>query len=619
MKWAYLFMDNRYYQRQRQRPVRSRYSQNTSAPVGRKYQQRRSPSHRRGQRRVPIRQDIRGRLILVWLTLMVGILGLLLHVFRLQIIDGPRLSRQAQGQQSTMMTPFVPRHAIVDRQGNALAIDQPTYILYVHPRLFKLAPETVATRLSPLIDQPADELLQAFSQAESGIRITDRLSRGKAQGIAALDIDGLDLEAHQQRYYPQEELFSHIVGFVNVDREGQAGVEYELQEQLERPVERLMLRRTGQGNVLPEGVPESAIQHDDLQLRLTVDTQLQRMVKERLQTTLNEYSTERGTVIVMDVETGAIRAMVTEPTFDPNAYFEMNPEDFRNWAVSDPLEPGSTFKPINVAIALESGKLQPNQSFYDGGFIEVGGWTIKNADSQYGGHGQITPTDIIKYSSNVGMVQIMQLLEPDQYYTWLKQIGLGSLSGVDLPFESPGNLKPRSDFTNTRVERATTSFGQGFTITPIQLVQLQAAIANGGTLVTPHVVQGLYNDEEQLQWRPNRPRPEQLFSEETSQAVLEMMEVVVKDGTGKTAQIPGYRIAGKTGTAQKASSRGGYDTENKVTSFVGILPVEAPRYVVVASIDSPKGSNIFGSTVAAPIVKSVMEYLIARDAIPPSQ
>lgn len=603
-------MDNRYY-RQRSRP-QSRYFQERPAPVRRKHPRSfgRSP--------VSLPRDIRGRLVLVWLTLMVGLLGLLLHIFRLQIIDGAKLSQQAQGQQSTVITPFVPRHAIVDQNGNALAIDQPVYTLYVHPQLFKLEPAAIATQLAPLLDQSVEDILQAFGTAESGIRLTDRLNRGTAQEVANLNIDGLDLEAQQQRYYPQEELFSHIVGFVNVDRQGQAGVEYVLQDQLERPVDRLRLSRTGQGNVLPEGVPESAIQHDDLELRLTVDSQLQRMVKERLQRTLNQYSTERGTVIVMDVNTGAIRAMVTEPTYDANAYFETEPEAFRNWAVSDPVEPGSTFKPINVAIALESGKLQPTQSFYDGGFIEVGGWTIKNADSQYGGHGQITVTDILKYSSNVGMVQIMQLLESDDYYTWLKRLGLGSLSGVDLPFESSGNLKSRSDFNNTRVERATTAFGQGFTITPIQLVQLQAAIANGGTLVTPHVVQGLYDDDGQIQWRPERPRPEPLFSEETSRTVLEMMEVVVQEGTGKVAQIPGYRIAGKTGTAQKASSRGGYDTTNKITSFVGIFPVDAPRYVVLASIDSPKGSNLFGSTVAAPIVKSVIEYLIAQEAIPPS-
>ncbi|MGB3494872.1 MAG: penicillin-binding protein 2 [Elainellaceae cyanobacterium] len=604
-------MDDRYYLR-RGRPGRPSYSKGRAASAKRqsRYQMRRSLAS--------LPQDIRGRLVLVWLTLMVGILGLLLHIFRLQIIDGAKLSQQAQGQQSTVTTPFVPRHAIVDRKGNALAIDQPVYTLYVHPQMFKTEAELIATQLSPLVDQSVDELLQLFGTSESGIRIDDRLSRGTAQEIFNLSIDGLDLEPHQQRYYPQDSLFSHIVGFVNVDREGQAGVEYVLQDQLERPVERLILNRTGQGNVLPEGVPESAIQHDDLQLRLTVDTQLQRMVKERLHVALDQYSTDRGTVIVMDANTGEIRAMVTEPTFDPNIYFEMDMENLSNWAVSGPVEPGSTFKPVNVAIALESGKLQPEQSFYDGGFIEVGGWTIKNADVEYGGHGQVSVTDILKYSSNVGMVQIMQLLEADDYYTWLKRLGLGELSGTDLPFESPGNLKPRSDFNNTRVERATTAFGQGFTITPIQTVQLHGAIANGGTLVTPHVVQGLYDEDGQVRWRPERPRPETLFSEETSRTVLEMMEVVVQEGTGKTAQIPGYRIAGKTGTAEKASTSGGYDTVNKITSFVGVFPVDSPRYVVMASIDSPRGSNLFGSTVAAPIVKSVMEYLIAQEAIPPS-
>lgn len=613
-------MDGRYY-RQQGHSVESNDFQ-TPASMRRRYRhqpRRRLLSSQKFRRSpAPLPHDIRGRLVLVWLVLMVSISGLLLHIFRLQILDGQRLSRQAQAQQSTMVTPFMPRHAIVDRQGNALAIDQPVFTLYVHPQLFKVEPGIVATRLAPFVDQSVADLLQDFSEASSGIRIADRLSRGTAQAISNLKLDGLDLQAQQQRYYPQGDLLSHIVGFVNVDRQGQAGVEYALQDRLERPVNRFALNRTGQGMVLPEGIPESALQHNDLQLHLTVDVQLQRMVHERLKTALDQYSTDRGTVIVMDAATGAIRALVTEPTFDPNTYYEMDLNHLRNWAISDPVEPGSTFKPINVAIALESGKLQPNQTFYDGGFIEVGGWTIKNADVEQGGHGQISVTDIIKYSSNVGMVQIMQLLDPDDYYSWLKQLGLGELSGVDLPFEAAGNLKSRQDFTRTRVERATTAFGQGFTITPIQMVQLQAAIANGGTLVTPHVVQGIFDDQGRAHWQPNRSPSERLFSKETTQTVLEMMEVAVKEGTGKTAQVPGYRIAGKTGTAQKASTQGGYDTVNKITSFVGIFPVDSPRYVVMASIDSPKGSNIYGSTVAAPVVQSVIEYLITQDAIPPS-
>lgn len=561
--------------------------------------------------------DIRERLFLVWLTLMVGLAGLTVNLFRLQILGGDRLQQQAQAQQSLTLVPFVPRHPIVDRDGHALALDEPAYTLYVHPVLFKEPPEAIARHLATIVDQPVEVLLEAFSTAESGIRIASRLDRGVAEQITALHLDGVDLEHQQQRYYPQSELFSHIVGYVNVDRQGQAGVEYVYQDHLERPVEPLEVNRTGEGAILPEYVPEETIRQDALSLRLTVDSQLQRMVSQRLRAQLEQYDTDRGTVIVMDVRDGAILAMVTEPSFDPNRYYETDLDHMRNWAVSDVLEPGSTFKPINLAIAFENSVVQPGETFYDGGYIEVGGWTIANSDfEQRGGHGQVSITDILKYSSNVGMVQVMQRLQPKTYYQWLQRLGIGKPSGVDLPFEAEGVLKPSDHFVRARVEPATAAFGQGISLSPLQLLQLQSAIANGGKLVTPYVVQGLYDDRGRAQWQPDRRQPQPLFSPETAQDVLGMMEAVVQEGTGKSAQVSGYRIAGKTGTAQKASRRGGYDASARVTSFVGIFPVQSPRYAVLAVVDDPKGSNLFGSTVAAPIVKSVIEFIIGSEAIP---
>ncbi|MCZ0900280.1 penicillin-binding transpeptidase domain-containing protein, partial [Microcoleus sp. HI-ES] len=222
-----------------------------------------------------------------------------------------------------------------------------------------------------------------------------------------------------------------------------------------------------------------------------------------------------------------------------------------------------------------------------------------------GARGPSTVTEILKHSSNVGMVHIMRTMKPSLYYQALEKLGLGQTAGTDLPFEVSSQLKNREQFINSPVEVATTAFGQGFSITPMQLVQLNGALANGGKLVTPHVVRGLFDRDGEAYWKLPRAVPKQVFSPETTKQVLEMMETVVDGGTGKAAQIPGYRIAGKTGTAQKANAGGGYSDKAIITSFVGIMPVEAPRYVVLAVIDEPnQGSS--GGTVAAPIVESVM-------------
>jgi cell division protein FtsI (penicillin-binding protein 3) len=217
------------------------------------------------------------------------------------------------------------------------------------------------------------------------------------------------------------------------------------------------------------------------------------------------------------------------------------------------------------------------------------------------------------------MIQIMQKLDAEQYFDWLSNLGLGKLTQIDLPFEAPALTKDRETFIESPVEAATTAFGQGVSLTPIQLVQMNAAIANGGLLVTPHVVEGLFDRNGQRQWTPERPEPFPVFSPTTSRLVVEMMETVVADGTGKTAQVPGYRIAGKTGTAQKAGSRGGYDDSVKVTSFVSIFPVEAPQFVVLVIVDEPKGGNAFGGTVAAPITQKIIEQIIALEDILPAQ
>lgn len=563
------------------------------------------------------------RLILVWGVLITATLGLGIKVYRLQMVKAEDLEKKARQQQMVYLRPYIPRRPIVDRVGNVLATDQLVYTLYAHPKLFKIKQQEMAKRVAPLIEQDEAELVETFAKQESGIRLAHNLSEDAAQRLQNLNVDGIELIQRYARLYPQQETVSNVIGYVDLyDRDGQAGIEYSQEKYLERNPLTLRLSRAGNGALMPDHLPEGFIHFDDSRLQLTLDLRIQRAAHLALRQQMAEYRAKRGAVIVMDIHDGSLLTLASEPTYDPNRYYTYAADMalFKNWAVSDLYEPGSTFKPINVAIALEEGVIQPSDKINDPGRVFIDRWPISNHDfHSNGGHGVINIAQVLQTSSNVGMIKIMQKLSPAVYYEWLQKLGLGEKIGLDLGGEGQGQIKSRQQFVSTAIEPATTAFGQGFSLTPIQLAQLHATLGNGGKLVTPHMVKGLVDPDGYLHTELPRPHPQPLFSPETSQTVLEMMETVVTEGSGKPAQIEGYRIAGKTGTAQKASPNGGYLPNAKITSFVGIFPVDAPRYVVVAVVDEPRKANSFGSTVAAPIVKSVMDTLISVMEIPPSE
>ncbi|MGD1951549.1 MAG: peptidoglycan D,D-transpeptidase FtsI family protein [Leptolyngbyaceae cyanobacterium] len=566
-----------------------------------------SPERLRFNRRPRHLSSPRFRLVTVWAFMVLVMMGLSTRLVRLQLVMGDQLKAQAQQQRENLPRVVrASRRPIVDRQGNILAVDRIVYTIYAHPMLFNRSREEMAGTLGTLLGESKDALLQRFQEQETGIQLAVDVSEELTERIRNLGLDGLDLLPSQQRFYPQQSLMSQLVGYVNLEGQPQAGLEYTLQEQL--------LYELDETPLALQQLPN----RDDLRLQLTVDSRLQRIAQRNLEATVRQFGAKQGALIVMDSHNGAILSMAVAPTYDPNRYYEASVEQFRNWVVSDLYEPGSTFKPINVAIALETGILSPDEYIFDEGRLQYDQWVIQNVDyNQVGGRGSITITDIMRYSSNVGMVHIMERLKRSDYYDWLEKLGLGKATGVELPAEAVAQLKSRSQFVNSAVEAATTSFGQGFSLNPLQLIQLHSSLANGGKLVTPHMVRGLVNQEGELTWEPERPPAETVFSPETTQTVVEMMEDVVKSGSGQTAQVANYRIGGKTGTAQKANAYGEYG-DGRLVSFVGILPVENPRYVVLAVIDEPLGEDSYGSTVAAPLVKSVVESLVVMAGIPPS-
>lgn len=570
----------------------------------------------RHRRRPPKRKakfSPRLRILVVWSLLFLAVIGLLGRLAQLQLYRGDALAAIAQQQQARQSSPNRARNPIVDRQGTPLAVDRVVYTLYAHPVLFRQPIGVIASTLSPLLGASSEDLSERFKQQETGVRLLDEIAEDTAQRIRRLRLDGLELLPNQQRFYPQQDLFSQVVGFVNLDGKAQAGLEAQYEERLRSNPISLPQVATG------PALPVSYLPDDDfLQLQLTLDSRLQRVAQDALRQTMRQFGAKRGTVIVMDVHSGALHAFAVEPTFDPSRYFDADLAWLKNWAITDLYEPGSTFKPINVAIALESQAITPDDTVYDDGQLIIDEWTIQNSDYESSRwSGTLTIEDVLKYSSNVGMVKIMDQLPRSDYYSWLEKLEIDHPTGIGLPAENYAPLKDRKRFVNSPADVATTSFGQGIVLTPLKLLQLQAAIANGGKLVTPHVLNGLVNTDGAMEWQPLRARPRPIFSPATTEAVLHMMAAVVEDGTGQTAQIPGYRIAGKTGTSQKATETGGYGS-GRITSFVGLVPVEAPRFAVLAVVDEPLGTEISGSAVAAPLVKTVMESLVVLEGIPPS-
>jgi cell division protein FtsI (penicillin-binding protein 3) len=560
--------------------------------------------------------NIQLRLFAVWGMLMIAMVGLVFNLYQLQIVQGKKLTKKARNQQMVNVRPYMPRRPVVDRDNNVLAIDRPVYTVYSHPKLFELSQEEIAEKIAPIIGKEKADLVKTFQSKRSGILLASGVSEDITDKLISLRLNGFEFIQKYSRFYPQDDLVADVVGYVNLDRRGQAGVEYSQEKLLERSGQTVRMSKSGNGSLMPNYVTEGFLNSDDLKMQLTIDSRVQRVARAALKEQMTKFSAKRGAVIVMDAVDGSLLALVSQPTYNPNQYAKSDISLFKNWTVADLYEPGSTFKPVNVAIALENGAIKPDDTFEDPGSIKIGTHTIKNAEKT--GYRRLTIPEILQTSSNIGMVRMIQRLKPSIYYNWLERLGLGQKVETDLPFEVSGQLKSQEQFISSAIEPATTSFGQGFSLTPLQLVQLHGALANGGKLVTPHVVRGLIDTKSRMHYSRTLPEPRQIFSPTTTQKVVEMMETVVSSGTGKAARISGYRIGGKTGTAQKASPNGGYIKGARITSFVAILPVESPRYVVFAVVDEPKGENAYGSTVAAPIVKTVMESLIPIEQIPPS-
>ena len=563
------------------------------------------------------------RLWIVFLILCTGLAGLVGRMAWLQLVQAPVLEEQARQLQTQRTRPLGQRRPIVDRTGRLVAIDEKRFRLWAHPRYFNLPgdppnlvrpPSDVVELLAPHLAIPASELLIALRTRSSGIKLGEELDPETAKRIQGLGISGLDLEAYPQRIYPQASLFANVVGFLNAERVPQAGLEQSRDSDLVRHEQARSLRRGADGTPLPDNLAPGVFYGDDLRLQLTLDSRLQELAVKALAAQVAQWKAKKGAAIVMDVTNGELLVLASTPTYNPNQYWSFPTGRFREWSVQDLYEPGSTFKPINLALALQEKAIQPDDRVHDIGQLMVGGWPINNHDKK--ANGLIDFAKVLQVSSNVGMVQAMRQLDDQLYWTWMHRLGIDRRPDTDLPGAVAGQLKTKEQFMTQPIEPATTAFGQGFSLTPLKLVQLHGMLANDGRLVSPHITRGFRSGAALAPAAP--PSGQQLLRPEVTRTVLQWMESVVDQGSGKGVKTPGYRIGGKTGTAQKALN-GIYLPGAKICSFVATLPIEDPRYVVFVAVDEPQGAHAYGSTVAVPVAKQIIDALLVVERIAPSK
>lgn len=427
---------------------------------------------------------------------------------------------------------------------------------------------------------------------------------------------GIVLEEQEVRIYPEKSLAAHAIGYVGFDSEkriGRYGVEGFFDDQLRGDFGWLSGERDTGGRFIGVAKNEFRPAQDGADIVLTLDRVVQSFVEKELKDGVERYGAERGSIVVMDPTTGAVLGMATYPTFDPNTYFAVTDSKVQtNPVVSDIFEPGSILKPVIMAAAIEENKVQPNTTFVDSGPVKVAEYTINTFDGKH--HGTQTMTQVLEQSNNIGMVWVGQQLGAEKIYDYLRRFGLGERTGIELDGETQTNLKDPNRWDVTTV--ATTSFGQGVALTPIQALNTINAIANDGKLTQPHIVSRIrYSNEEENPTTPTVVR--QVVSPETAGKVSAMMVSVIENGVAGLARVPGYYLAGKTGTAQVPDERGKYSQDRKIISFAGFGPVDKPRFSVLIKLDNPAGLS-FASGTAAPMFRNLSEKLLNYYQIPPS-
>ncbi|MEZ4474073.1 MAG: penicillin-binding protein [bacterium] len=548
----------------------------------------------------------RGRILILSVFLALAFVGLIVRAWDLQVLRHDHFQKRSAGQHETTITLRASRGAIYDRNGRELALTAMVPSIYAVPRVLQ-DPGAASAALAGLLDLDVQGLRERLSTDKAFTWLRRHVSPAVAKQVMALNLAGIDQRDEPRRFYPNRSLAGPLIGFAGVDGVGLEGIERDFDRYLAGKEYTLEAVRDAAGRkAMPGGAlpPEHLTGYD---VTLTIDSRIQQLAEAALTAQVKAMRARSGLVVVMDPHTGDILAMAQTPAFDPNLFREAEPDDWRNRILTDTLEPGSTIKPLLIAAALDMGKVRAD-SVWNGyhGRIKVGRKTITDVH----GVDQLTTLEIIQRSSNVGAVQVAQRIGKDAYYSYLRAYGFGEPTGIGLQGEVEGNLRPAKQWG--LIHLATFSYGYGFSVTPLQMTRAMAAIANGGMLVRPRLVLHVKDARGRIiEEFPDRHVRRVLQPQATKEVTEGLIMVTHKGGTGRKASVPGYEVAGKTGTAHKVDPLlRGYSKDKVKSSFVGFVPARDPRLVIYVNIDEPREAQ-YGGVVAAPVFSE-----IAREALP---
>ena len=563
-------------------------------------------------------------------------LVLVVRMFSLQVIGYADYKAAAEGEHTFFKKLFPKRGEIfirelkvdetlkpflVDVNGEKVfpAITNHEYsLVYADPRHVE-DPTAASALLAPLLELDIEHVTQKLSKKGDAYEVLKhKVIDETANAVRALGLKGIHFAPEDRRYYPESGLGGHIFGFVGFEgdqRRGQYGLEGYFDELLRGKEGSLKLETDAIGTLIPVGENRVTEAVDGSDLILTIDRTVQLMVCDKLKKWVVQHGADGGSLIIQDPSSGAIRAMCATPDFNPAKYGESNIRAFNNPTIFSPYEPGSVFKAFTMAIGLELEKVTPSTTYTDTGSVEIGSYTIRNSDGK--AHGVQTMMDVLDESLNTGTIFVARKVGVEQFRKYMKAFGFGSITGIDLDTETSGDVSSL-DQKKSDIYVATGSFGQGITVTPLQLITAYSALANGGKLMKPYIVDTIVKpDRSVIRTAPKVIR--QVISARTSDLIGGMLVNVVRKGHGKRAGVPGYFVAGKTGTAQVPRKDGrGYDRNATIGSFAGYAPVERPAFVMLVRIDNPRDVQ-WAESSAAPLFGELAHFLLQYYEVPPDE